>query len=93
MGELEAESVQTNAELASTPVRLDAAVIGKSDGETVMRGFANEPVSTFSNAAAQLNSSFLVRFGKGAKSAFSSVHQKCLVTISPGCVVQEVMVT
>lgn len=85
--------VQTKADLASTTVRLNTVLIGKSDARTVMRGVVKKRIRAFRNAVVQMKSSFLVRFGKSVESAFGSVQQKSPVTVCPGSAVPEAKTT
>lgn len=74
VGDLEAEMVQTKADLESMMVRLNAALTGEGNPKMVMGGVVNETASTFSNAAFQLNRSSFVRFKEGIKSVFGSMR-------------------
>lgn len=90
---VEAELAATKVQLASTMIRVNVALIAGGNAITVIRGVVDETLSAFSHAIVQLNSSFLVRFGKGVESAFRSVRQTCPVSISHQGIVPEAKVT
>lgn len=72
--------------------RPNQALICKGNARTIIREVVNRTASVFSIAAVQLNKNVLNLFGKCVESAFGSVCQKCLVTISPGGVIPEAKV-